>query len=199
MGRFFYFNSNCEGSVKFDLFGEIPTELCKNLFTHGYTINIYFTREAVRVRWDVPMGVFPAKCWSYVILTISGKGVVAEVSLEREPPAKSGAYGEAPGGRLLPHGGRVMEATTKRSVITGLKPRRSTIHWNVWYMRLWTAREVVVCKVRRSGSSFTRLHVVTDMPIPYARICILGQQQLVSKGTGCKVAACFPVWPRFLL
>jgi hypothetical protein len=74
------------------------------------------------------MGVVPAKYWPYVILTISGRGVVAEVSIEREPLARSGAYVEAPGGRLPPHGGRVMEATVKRSVIPGLNPRLSTIH-----------------------------------------------------------------------
>lgn len=67
------------------------------------------------------------------------------------------------------------------------------------YMGLWTQRENVVCKVRRSGPSFTRLHVVTDMPIEYARICILWQQQLVFKGPGCKAAACFKICPRFLL
>ena len=64
------------------------------------------------------MGVVPAKCWPYVILTVSGRGVVvAEVSIEREPLARSGAYVEAPDGRLPPHGGRVMVATAKRSVI----------------------------------------------------------------------------------
>lgn len=75
------------------------------------------------------MGVVPAKCWPYVILAISGRGVVvAEVSIEGGPLARSGAYVEAPGGRLPPHGGRVMEATAKESVILGLNPRLSTIH-----------------------------------------------------------------------
>lgn len=182
MGKFFYFHSNCVGPVKFDLFGEIPTEWCKNLFTHGYTGNTYFTRRAVRVMWNVPMGIVPAKCWPYVILAVSGRGVVvAEVSVEREPLARSGADVEAPGRRLPSHGGRVMEATVKRSVIPGLNSRLSTIHWNLWYLGPWTQREVVVCKVWRSGSSFTRPHVVMDMPIPFVSFCILGQQQAVSK------------------
>jgi hypothetical protein len=61
MGKFFLFHSNCEGLVKFDLFGEIPTEWCKTLFTHGYTGNTYFTSGAVRMIWIVPLGVFSAK------------------------------------------------------------------------------------------------------------------------------------------
>jgi hypothetical protein len=185
MGKFFHFHSNCEGPVKFDLFGEISTDCCKNLFTHGYTGNIYFTRRVVGVIWNVPMGVVPAKCWPYMILTISGRGVVvAEVSEEREPLANSCAYVEAPGGRLPPHGDRVMETTAKRSAIPGLNPRLATSQWNLWYMGPWTQWEALVCKVRRSGSSFTRLHVVTNMPIPYAKFCILGQQQSVSKDPG---------------
>jgi hypothetical protein len=129
MGKFFHFHSSCEEPVKFDLFWEIFTEWCKNLLARGYTGSTYFTRRAVRVIWDVPMGVVPAKCWPYVILAVSSKGVfVAEVSLERAPLARSGAYVEAPGGRLPPHGGCVMEATAKPSVIPGLNPRLCKIH-----------------------------------------------------------------------
>lgn len=182
MGKFFHFHSSCEGPLKFVLFVEISTEWCKTLFTHGYIGNTYFTRWAVHVIWNVRMGVVPAKCWPYMILAISGRGVVvAEVSIEREPLARSGAYVEAPGGRLPPHGRRVMKATAKRSVIPGLNLRLTAISWNLWYIGPWTQRMVVVCKVWRSGSSFTRLHVVTDMPTPYAKFCILGQQHSVSK------------------
>lgn len=39
----------------------------------------------------------------------------------------------------------------------------------------------MVCKIRKSGSSFTRLHVVTDMPVPFGKFCILAQLQSVSK------------------
>jgi hypothetical protein len=194
MGKFFHFHSNCEVPVKFDLFGEISMEWRKNLFTHGYTGNTYLTRWAVRVLWNVPLGVVPAKCWPYVMLTISGRRVVAEVSIERGLLARSGTYAEAPGGCLPLHGGHVMEATAKRSVIYGLNSRLSTIHWHRWYMGPWTQREVVVCKVRWSGSSIIRLHVVTDMPIPRAKFCNLGQQQSVTK-----LASCFIVWPHFLL
>jgi hypothetical protein len=138
MWKIFHFRSNCVGPVKFDLFGEILTEWCKNLFTHGYTGNTYLTHTAVRVMWNVPMGIVPAKCWPYVILAISGRWVVVEVLVEREPLARSGAYVETPAGRLPPHGGRVMEATVKRSVIPGLNSRLSTIHWNLWYLGPWT-------------------------------------------------------------
>jgi hypothetical protein len=75
-------------------------------------------------------------------VTLSGRRVLAEVSIERELLARSGTYAEAPGGRLPLHGGRVMEATAKRSVIYGLNSRLSTIHWHLWYMGPWTQQEV---------------------------------------------------------
>jgi len=74
------------------------------------------------------MGVIPAECWPYMIFAISGRGVVvAEVSIEREPLVRCGAYVEAPDGQLPLHGCRVMEATVKLSVIPSLNPRLNAI------------------------------------------------------------------------